>query len=152
MRSSTSDQPTAMRPGAAFSKPSSVMPRTINTVDAVARHMPSTNEPLIGQSSKKCPTHAPSTTTRPLAASALDVGLALDVELLHRDRRPPAGSQRAAQQREAQPVLLGVVVHLAQQHHGVASEAGFPGVRGRGRGAGDECGDEARQRDAKRRR
>jgi len=70
MRSSTSDQPTAIRPGAAFSRPSSVMPRTINTVDAVARHMPSTNEPLIGQPSRKCPTHAPSTTTRPLAASA----------------------------------------------------------------------------------
>lgn len=53
IRSSTSDQPTAIRPGAAASNPSSVMPRTMTTVDAVARHMPSTAAPPTGPTERE---------------------------------------------------------------------------------------------------
>ena len=67
--SSTRDQPTAMRPGVALRIPRSDMPRTMSTVDAVARHMPSTAAPPIGQpNNANMP--APSATTAPLAAIA----------------------------------------------------------------------------------
>ena len=43
---------------------------------------------------------------RPLAARAVDVGLALAIELLHREGRTPAGGEGATQQLEPQTMLL----------------------------------------------
>jgi hypothetical protein len=51
----------------------------------------------------------------PLAARAIDVGLTVEVEMLHHDRRTPAVVDRLLQRRCAQAVVLGVVVHFAEQ-------------------------------------
>ena len=49
---------------------------------------------------------------RALAHRRIEQRLLAGVELLHRDRRPPAGLDPLAQQRRAHPVPFGVVVVL----------------------------------------
>ena len=66
--------------------------------------------------------------TRPFTARTFDIGLAPDIELLHRDRRAPAGRKGTAQQIQAQAMVRGVIVDLAQQHDAVTAQAPFPGI------------------------
>ena len=87
---------------------------------------------------------------RLLTACAVDVGLALEIKLLHHDGRPPSGGEGATQQVQPQPMLLRVVMHFAEQDDGVAGEARFPGLHGRDGGARSDDADEAWQRKAKR--
>jgi hypothetical protein len=63
---------------------------------------------------------------RPLASGAFDVHLVLAIELLHDDRRAPAGGERPAQSLEPEPMLLAVVMHFAEQHDRVAAHPRLP--------------------------
>ena len=75
---------------------------------------------------------------RLFVASAVDIRLPLAVKLLHRDGGPPAGAQRATQNLQPLPMMLGVIVYLAEQHNGVALQSIFPVVaRHDGRATGE---------------
>ena len=77
---------------------------------------------------------------RPFAAGAVDVCLPLAVELFHRDGGPPAGAKRATHDFQPLPMMLGVIVYLAEQHNGVTSQAIFPVVPWRDGGTtGERC-------------
>ena len=69
----------------------------------------------------------PPCVARLLGAAALDGGLLLEVELLHHQRRAPAALASPAQRLRAQPVVQRVVVHLAEQRHGVVVQPLRPG-------------------------
>ncbi len=64
---------------------------------------------------------------RPFAPAAFDVGLPVDVELLHHQRRAPTCLDRTAQDGGAAPVVFRVVVHLAEQRERATLQARFPG-------------------------
>ncbi len=70
---------------------------------------------------------------RALAAGALDIGLALAVELFHGDGRAPALLDGTRQRGQALLLRGGVIVDLAQQHVRFAGKGGADRL---GRGAG----------------
>ena len=53
-----------------------------------------------------------------LGQRAVDLGLALAVELLHQQRRARAAGQQCTQRASTQLMLAHVVVHFAEQHQG----------------------------------
>ena len=63
---------------------------------------------------------------RAFPACALDVWLPFAVELLHRYGWTPARVERTPQHVQPQAMMLGIVVHLAQQHDVVAGKTVFP--------------------------
>ncbi len=77
------------------------------------------------------------------AAAGVDRVLALAVELLHQQRRPRAARQQGLEGTQAQRVLDGVVVHLAEQHDRPIRRQGQRRrvrTRARRRAAGDQRG------------
>ncbi len=67
----------------------------------------------------------------PFATRPFDVGLTLAVELFHRDGRPPSRDERATQHLQPEPVLLRVVMDLAEHDHRVTLQPAFPAIAGR---------------------
>src|SRR5438105_622043 len=72
----------------------------------------------------------------------------LPVELLHGDRGSPTGGEDATQQFQSESVLLGVIVHLTEHHHGVALQSRLPVAARRGGSACAACYGEQERGDA----